>query len=645
MTRLDGSINPAFDTRLKITATHETRPGELGVIAATPLHARSVANIRKIPLTPEQHDLIYAKCKAAQKTLTATIKDFLENDGADVSIDIDPDEAHKIEDLEGFLTRAKDALVAADDGYTGKEKGRVGRIRRAFRRFGDHAKDGKFFVALIPSENSYLSVLAGGLKLICAAAERLGVIRQAIVAALEEIPTVLNEKGALMNLLERLTRTEELHKSNASLSQAILEAVDAMIRWLTKNPFKKTVKAFAAPATAGEREITDRIAVLRKKAGDFHNFAMISCSEINFQNHDQLKALLALMHDDSSRDSWIIQRQNSNMIKEVSSLKQTVNAQAQAIDSLHGLLVSENRHPRREGSALRKGLPPGKKPPKLKFKAESLLDELDFDPLELAEDCERLLELRYTLPYAEQDRAVVLMQHPDFISWLGSDESSALLVHGRDRHALKCATSFVCAKLVDLLNLKASIERSQIVPLNFFCGLHNDESNDVHAHPPGMCKSLLLQLIDRLAAREKLDSRPLQHEIGMLDVDDVNSVLGLFCRVVEHMSRDAHLYVVIDAVSYYENRGREDEMMEAINKLVELVRNVDRPVVKVLMASPASTRSAWRMFRLGEERVQVLDMRRTYLNRGGFRALGWTDSIDRGIAEVDDGSEEYGDEG
>lgn len=199
--------------------------------------------------------MIYAKCKAAQKTLTATIKGFLETDGADLSINIDPDGAHKIEELEELLTRAKDALIAADDGYTGKEQCRVGRIRRAFRRFGDHAKDGKFFVALIPSENSYLSVLAGGLKLICAvsvftakslvllimsqAAERLGVIRQTIVAALEEIPTVLNEKGALMNLLERLTRTEELHKSNASLSQAILEAVDAMIRWLTKNPFSK----------------------------------------------------------------------------------------------------------------------------------------------------------------------------------------------------------------------------------------------------------------------------------------------------------------------------------------------------------------------------------------------------------------------
>lgn len=47
VTRLDGSINPAFDTRLKITATHETRPGELGVIAATPLHARYFLHLKK----------------------------------------------------------------------------------------------------------------------------------------------------------------------------------------------------------------------------------------------------------------------------------------------------------------------------------------------------------------------------------------------------------------------------------------------------------------------------------------------------------------------------------------------------------------------------------------------------------------------
>ncbi|KAF2084165.1 hypothetical protein K490DRAFT_49882, partial [Saccharata proteae CBS 121410] len=116
-----------------------------------------------------------------------------------------------------------DVLVEADGAYDQKaSQGRMSRIRRAMRHFGENAQNAKFYIALLPSEDNYLSSLTGGLKFICAAAERIGKIRKSVADALEELPTILSEKGQLLELLDKRYTTEQLHRRNADFSAATL---------------------------------------------------------------------------------------------------------------------------------------------------------------------------------------------------------------------------------------------------------------------------------------------------------------------------------------------------------------------------------------------------------------------------------------
>ncbi|KAB2577969.1 hypothetical protein DBV05_g3363 [Lasiodiplodia theobromae] len=264
---------------------------------------------------------------------------------------------------------------------------------------------------------------------------------------------------------------------------------------------------------------------------------------------------------------------------------------------------------------------------------EDLITEYAYDPYLVGEDCERLLGLQHTLRIADQDRAVALMQDPAFVAWLSLHESSAILIHGNSKATPKSATSFVCAKLVESLFIKASTRESTTIPLAFFCGEHTNERTDDYAHPPGLALSLLLQLIDKMAAHTPINPEPLQKAIRDLDAENGVTILNLFVRIVAQLPPEATLFVVIDGVGFFEDSNRREEMKCLARKLARLVKKKHHPVVKLLMATPAATIDVSAQFRSND--AQVLDMRRTYPGRNGFKALGWLTAEQR-LAEIGD---------
>jgi hypothetical protein len=78
---------------------------------------------------------------------------------------IDPDSEHTAQQLEKVITESIDRYQTKD------MKGFWGKIRWACRKLGDGSDDIQGWLGLLPTESHYLSVVAGGLKLILQASE------------------------------------------------------------------------------------------------------------------------------------------------------------------------------------------------------------------------------------------------------------------------------------------------------------------------------------------------------------------------------------------------------------------------------------------------------------------------------------------
>lgn len=278
---------------------------------------------------------IYSGVAEAQNRLVEVMREFQGSIGKEQNIQFEVDRHHTIEEFHQMLENASEVLMEAEQVYSQeKTKGSWGRIRLGFRNFAKNAKNANFFIALIPSEGNYLSVLSGGLKLICAvrkdllpffivlandlqAASRLGTIQLAIAKALEEIPSLLNDKGQILGLLDPYGVTETLHRRNALLSVAILEAVSVMIKWfqakwakslstvahprvcvgcaVANSEVEKLGRALLKPATAYEDEIMALLEAIRSRATEFNSHADISFQRISLQNFEQIKGLMVRM--------------------------------------------------------------------------------------------------------------------------------------------------------------------------------------------------------------------------------------------------------------------------------------------------------------------------------------------------------------
>lgn len=619
--RVHGSTHPALDTRQEVEAIVQKRFGELGVSINS-----NVTNIRNVPLTESQLESLYSGCVEAQKRLQETI----EKSSLKEKLGFDTTANHSWREVENLLDAASDALEDAKEEYVvGKTEGRFGRIREGFRKFGINAKNAKFFIALIPSQDHYLSSLTGGLKLVCAAAERIGAVRQTILDALEDIPCILNEKCRLMDMLDKTYMTEELHRSNSALSVAVLQAVEAMIQWFEVAPAKKIGKGLLKPATY-EQTVTEKIELIRKKSERFKTQADISFKCVTLRNEEQFKGLFSLLSAEGLQRGKFMERRfdyiEDNQAEQSAKIAEQ-SAKIDALTQVSVMLLSEvqgyKKQAGRETDA--------KTPARIRKiqnvpKVEDLLRMYHFDPHLIAEDCENLLNLRNSMDEDDQDRAVSLLQDPDFNDWLRSPDSSALLVHGNGTHSPQSPTSFVSAKLFETLYTKPELWNwtTEMALLAFFCGEHADEAFGLDSTPFGLTLSLVLQLIDLENNRRHEINPSLLSEL-MDHLTDITTTLDLFAQLVMEISQDAVLFIILDAISFYEDSARSTDLAMVIVRINELVQQRKGPTIKLLVTSPAATDFVWKAFDgpPKKEGKRIIQMKRRCSSQGGFRALGW----------------------
>ncbi|KAK7539259.1 uncharacterized protein J3D65DRAFT_618039 [Phyllosticta citribraziliensis] len=614
---LDGSIHGALDTRPQAGVKFEGREWKPTFEAVSMLEPREDGLVKVEASTTQDMKCFYMDCIKAQDKLRNTMEKY-QTVSRDRCIELKRQQTWK--DVEEGLDEFSKEVVKAEHEY--REK--LGSVRSGFRRFSNNSNSVKVFADLIPSSDSYLSVLCGGIKLVCVAASRIGQIRKIVTEFLLQIHSLLDDKGKLLDLY---SRDIELHRRNAELSTCILVVLAEIVRWLYEKPWKKTMKGMLRPESY-EHPLIEKIDEIKIKATAFKDQANF-CEQKNVVDIASDTSLLRRDAEHNQIRQGIIYETMKSGHEAIRGELEILKERTKSLNYVLECLQSDPKriqeaHPYLSKSKLLKSA----KPRELKYKIEDLEEIIAYDPAVVEEDCTSMRKLQFTMKPPDQDKAVSLLRNERLQGFVTAQRSGMLLIHGHGNTTPLSPVSFVCAKLVESLVVSSEETPSRILSVAFFCGRHRDETRDVDAHPPGMLLSMLFQLLEALRHESReINSRPLQRALKHFEPDNVDSILEVFAGVVKQLPPEVMLFVVADAVVFYEDRHRREEMKRAVEGLLELAFIEDGPAVKVLMSSPSKTHTVLETFKVLEEDMEeslILDMHKSYPTKGGFRSLNWT---------------------
>ncbi|OJD30512.1 uncharacterized protein BKCO1_5900053 [Diplodia corticola] len=648
--RLTGGIHPALDSSEKSAVTVvglDTDSGQLifdhpnSIIEPQqPTQSASDDSQRNNPAEPDSHFLepisqddlndTYAQCRETEKSLRQQMEKHQLESGKRLT---DLSQTHSYEDVDNALAEFAETIRLEEKEYkTTALKGFLGHIRRGFRAFSSNSSNLKVFTALIPSQESYLSVLCGGLTFLCAVGKRMSEIREALSQFLQELVAILQNKGKIMEIF---SENLELHRLNAGLCVSILHVMHEFIDWVKTSP---GIKALMKPADYKEK-VLEKIRTMEQNARDFKTMAKI-CGLRDVREMRKAQARF--------EQGQLKRQEQKTILNYVFLFIKDDPAQASAPDSKPDR--SSRPHRRRH------------RHPHPRAEAETLLQTYAHDHTLITTDCHALLQLRYTLSKPEQSRAVALLHDPSFQSLTTTLAPRRLLVHGCSQEGTSAggaATSFVAARLFDLVSRHAGptgagagSASASVIPLAFFCGRHVDGARDPNAHAPGMMLTLLLQLIEQARGRGvRLRSGRMREELRGLDAADVGSIGAVWRAAVGQLPGGTVVFVVVDGVDAYEDDERRAELKVALGCLLEMGGGEEDGegggeggggvVVKLLVTAPCSTLSVWRLFEdCGMEGAEVVQLPSVCSAQGGFAALEWEDlSEDGGLEEMESGED------
>ena len=173
------------------------------------------------------YDEIYLPCVNARDDLVVTANKYRKK-LKQPPLDIET--KHSWTEVEESVTTACKEL----DKLATEDKNVSSRIKRAFRGLCRHAGIGQTFTSMVPND-SFNSVLCGGLKAIFAGLRQAGAYRQQVYKALEDLPYVLNDHASRIRIYYF---DEELHRLNALLFVAVFELLNHILLWFMRNSLR-----------------------------------------------------------------------------------------------------------------------------------------------------------------------------------------------------------------------------------------------------------------------------------------------------------------------------------------------------------------------------------------------------------------------
>ncbi|KAL9071331.1 MAG: hypothetical protein Q9157_005510 [Trypethelium eluteriae] len=294
--------------------------------------------------------------------------------------------------------------------------------------------------------------------------------------------------------------------------------------------------------------------------------------------------------------------------------------------------IEQTRQGKTDHRSLAEALLKEKKPKRCSLTADIMMEQIRFDPSNAVIECEQLLNLSAVMSLRDQDRSTAIMRDERLHEWLVVGKSAPLLVNARSAVSTQSPMSLVCASLVIALFEIAQRQDNHVIALCFFCGEHVNQSKDYRADPAGMMLELLGQLIDAYSGFDFSEVEAAWNDFRAADTLNVGSISRVFSSLLDQLPESMILFCIIDGVSYYEDIYRQRDLLEATECLVNATRTDKGPIIKVLMASPATCTRIWRtrLFTCDE----TLDMNWGAVARSASRGLDLTRLISESMAEV-----------
>lgn len=178
---------------------------------------------------------------------------------------------------------------------------------------------------------------------------------------------------------------------------------------------------------------------------------------------------------------------------------------------------------------------------------------------------------------------MAIQENPRVQAWLALDESSILLVNGNASSPLDLSTSFVSAGIVRALVEQASQARRglEIIPLAYFCGQHQNFSQDEAASPRELAMSLLLQLVDQ---QRDFGAADLRRCLDETDPDSAESIVVSLGRLLKPLTPKVIVYIVIDGVEHFARPDlRRDQFQDVVEQLLDLFQRQEEAKLKILL--------------------------------------------------------------
>ncbi|KAF5011929.1 hypothetical protein FDECE_1994 [Fusarium decemcellulare] len=506
-----------------------------------------------------QHDTfdldgIYNPCLHAQNSLVVKANELCSKRKLPP---VDITTPHSWSDVEESVLDACNVLERLSDKDRTISPGFTGKLKKAFRSLCSNAGAGTTLTNLVPTD-SYCSVLCGGLKVIFKALEQTGNYRQEIYKALEELPFILNDNAALLELHHK---DEELHRRVASLYTSVYRLMEVIVNWFLKRSLVTGAKIFINPSGFSDR-LKDSLAAVRISAQRFAARVAIKSAEEQRALPQQSYSMLYMQDQSSQQMSQEFgQLRHSNIIL-LGMLSDFLESQAKADQERWELRAQQSPMPRIEA---------------LEMSPEDILERFLYDPSLVSTDCENVLRMRHIPGYdLDEDVIPTVKSHPRVLSCLTLNESSLLLVDTRAGHStcnleMPIFTAEIFRNLVDFSSTAAPRESStNLVCLAFFCSQHQDFARDENGNPAELVMSLLLQLLDRY---RDFDLRQLGLIFDELDPTDIDSICSVFGNLISQLPSNVIVFVMVDDLRAFTQPGeRKRGLTDVLERLLDIHR-------------------------------------------------------------------------
>ena len=175
----------------------------------------------------------------------------------------------------------------------------------------------------------------------------------------------------------------------------------------------------------------------------------------------------------------------------------------------------------------------------------------------------------------------------------------------------------------------------------WFCGQHTDGSigraQDYDAHPLGMMKNLVSQLLTQLSLIEsdelELDLEPvstLQHLSASESEtpfrnESIEDLCQLFVEIVLSLPEGTILFCIIDGISYYEHpRSRGDDLYEVMSTFTKLATQIQGGCIfKLLATAPVQTHHVRGLF----YDTEIYSIKEDLPDTGGFTNMKFQERL------------------